>query len=138
MYQDKRVPVIDFEVNDKLGVPQYMLDYSKEQSLKRAAERKDYKQRMGEEGLFHKDQDYKNVFLTVGDTWKYLPFVLAWTDAETQMTISRPELLPYGERVLEHEKEHCWNPGGNEYVTDRNAHDHVRDYGRNSAVRVKY
>ena len=100
MYQDKLVPVIDFEVNDKLGVPQYMLDYSKQQS------RKNYKQRMEEEGLLHKDQDYMNILATPGDTWRYLPGVVAWTLPGLHATFSHKELEPYGIKARPHEGGH--------------------------------
>jgi len=95
----------------------------------------DYRAKMAEEGLFRKEQPYKNIMLTVGDTRKYLPFVLAWTNTETQMTISPPELLPYGRRVRDHEKEHCVELTS-EYMTDLNAANPIREYRRDK-IRIK-
>lgn len=132
--KDRKVPVIDFNVEDKLGVPQYMLDYSKDQS------RKNYKQRMEDEGLFHKDQDYKNIQLTIGDETRYVPFALAHTDGESQIVILPPERMPYNqpwEFVLRHEKEHCVQIVS-EYMTDLRAASPLREGTRDSAVRVKY
>ena len=100
----------------------------------------DYKKRMEEEGLVHRKQDYKNMMLTIGDTWRYLPGVLAWTNAETQITILPHERMPYKqswEFVLKHEKEHCIDPGASEPLTDRNAADPFRDYRRRD-IRVMY
>ena len=93
----------------------------------------DYKAKMAEE---NPRQPYKNVMLTVGDTRKYLSFVLAWTNTETQITMSPPELLPYGRRVRDHEKEHCLDPGASEYMTDLNAANPIRDY-RRGRIRIK-
>ena len=93
----------------------------------------DYRAMMAEE---KPQQDYKNIMLTVGDTWKYLPFVLAWTNTETQITISHPELLPYDRRVREHERSHCVKPGANEYETDLIAADPIMEYRRDK-IRIK-
>ncbi len=133
MYQNKRIPVIDFPVAE-LGVPQYMLDYSKEQA------RKNYKQMMEDEGLFRRDQDYKNIQLTIGDETRYVPFALAHTDGESQIVILPPERMPYDtpwEFVLRHEREHCVQIVS-EYMTDLRAASRLRDGIRNDAVRVKY
>ena len=101
---------------------------------------KDYKARMAEEGLFRRDQDYKNIQITVGDETRYVPFALAHTDTESQIVLLPPERMPYDmpwEFVLRHEMEHCVNRHVSEHVTDLNAANRTRDYMR-SNVRLKY
>ncbi len=100
----------------------------------------DYRTKMAEEGLFHKDQEYKNIRLIVGDETRYVPFALAHTNTETEIVILPPERMPYEvgwEFVLRHEMEHCINPGVSEHYTDLNAANRTRDYMR-SNVRLKY
>ena len=65
---------------------------------------KDYKRMMEEEGLFHKDQEYMNVLATPGDTWRYLPGVIAWTLPGLHATFSHKELEPYGINARPHER----------------------------------
>src|SRR3989338_107092 len=103
-----------------------------------SVELKDYKTKMAEEGLFHRGQEYKNIMLTIGDETRYVPFALAHTNTETQIVILPPERMPYEvgwNFVLNHEREHCLNPGASEHYTDLNAANPVRDY-RRSNIRV--
>ncbi len=99
-----------------------------------------YVERMIREGLFHKDQEYKNVMFTIGDETRYVPFALAHTNTDTQIVILPPERMPYEvgwNFVLNHEREHCLDPDASEHYTDLKAAIPARDY-RRSSIRVKY
>ena len=65
---------------------------------------KDYR-KLIEEG-FHKDQDYMNILATIGDTWRYLKRVIAWTIPGLHATFSHKELEPYGIKARPHEQGH--------------------------------
>ena len=124
---------------DLLYLPEYDRQVSDEDlyRLFRDSIKLDYKTIMADEGLFHRDQDYMNMLVTVGDTWRYLPFVLAWTDAEAHVTFSHRELVPYGVKDRSHEQGHGVLKGGSEHAVDILVEDSSRNYLLN-LVRLKY
>ena len=67
---------------------------------------KDYKRLMEGENLSRRDQDYMNILATQGDTWRYLPGVIAWTIPGMHATFSHKELEPYGINARPHEQGH--------------------------------